>query len=61
MSYFHGAGHDDDPGIVHVERLATSIDARPPLRVRRLRDWLGDLAAILIIAGLILAALMVLE
>lgn len=51
--------HHTDPGIAHPERLAAcaAIDAPLPRRVRRIRDRIGDAAGAIIIAGLVLAAL----
>lgn len=49
----------DDPGIRHPERLALSIDAPLPRHVRRVRDRIGDLAGVIVIVGLVLAALVV--
>jgi len=55
------ASNLDDPGIRHPERLAPSIIALPPRRVRTIRKRIGDLAGAIIIAGLTLAALVVLQ
>ena len=53
-----GLRNEDSPPLI-ADRLAAgeAIDAPLPRRVRRLRDRIGDLAGVLIIAGLVWAVL----
>jgi hypothetical protein len=59
MSAFAGLRNHDNPGIVHLERLAAggAIDVRVRRKTRRVRDRIGDAAVVVVLWGLILGYL----